>query len=74
VSRVNAPLKVKILMWLSVENKVLTWDNGMKRGWIGPSRCTMCKVDEETTHRLFVSCFFTQKVVVEDSFALKFCI
>jgi hypothetical protein len=32
---INAPQKVNILSWLAMENKLLTWDNGFKKGWIG---------------------------------------
>jgi hypothetical protein len=28
--KVNSPLKVKCLAWMALENKILTWDNGVK--------------------------------------------
>jgi len=46
---------------------MLTWDNGLKRGWICPNRCTMCEVNQETTQHLFVSCSFAQYVMAEVS-------
>jgi zinc-binding in reverse transcriptase len=30
-------LKIKLLVWLALQNKILTGDNLLKRGWIGPS-------------------------------------
>jgi hypothetical protein len=36
-------IKYKILLWVTMENKVLTWDNEVKRGWCGPNRCSLCK-------------------------------
>jgi hypothetical protein len=34
--------KVSIFLWLTAQNRILTWDNLLKRGFIGPSRCTLC--------------------------------
>ena len=34
--------KVSICLWLIAKNGILTWDNLLKRGFIGPSRCTLC--------------------------------
>ena len=30
------PLKISCFIWLTLENKILTWNNLQKRGWIGP--------------------------------------
>jgi hypothetical protein len=62
VWRTHAPLKVKIMLWLAIENRILTWDNGMKRGWTGPSRCALCKDDSESVQHLFISCHYAQQV------------
>jgi hypothetical protein len=32
------------------------WDNGLKRGWVGPNRCVLCKSDVEYVSHLFVLC------------------
>jgi hypothetical protein len=32
----HAPEKMKVLFWLSMEEKILTWDVGLHRGWVGP--------------------------------------
>jgi hypothetical protein len=34
------PYQIKILLWMAMDNKILTWDNGWKRGWCGPNRCS----------------------------------
>ena len=42
---------LKITMWLTLNNKILTWDNLQKRGWKGPNRCALCfSVEEIVTH------------------------
>jgi hypothetical protein len=33
--------KVNIFLWLLVQNRILTWDNLRKRGFIGPSTCPL---------------------------------
>jgi hypothetical protein len=44
---VNAQVKkVKILLWLALEKKILTWDKGLKREWVGPGRCALCRAKE----------------------------
>ena len=35
------PLKVKLLCWLMMENKILTWDKYLKRGGFGPNVCIL---------------------------------
>jgi hypothetical protein len=44
----KAPLRCKISLWLAMNNKLLTWDNGVKRGWCGPNHCTLCFGNEES--------------------------
>jgi len=36
-----------------MNNKLLTWDNGVKRGWYDPNHCTLCIGDEESVSHLF---------------------
>jgi len=55
----GCPLKLKLFTWLLMEDKILTWNNLLKRGWQGPGYCYMCKGNEETTIHLFVHCPFT---------------
>jgi hypothetical protein len=32
--KLKAPLKSKIILWLAINNKLLTWDNGIKHGGV----------------------------------------
>jgi hypothetical protein len=32
--KLKAPLKSKITLWLAINNKLLTWDNDIKRGMV----------------------------------------
>jgi hypothetical protein len=45
-----------------VENKILSWENLQRRGFNGPGICTLCKMQTETTHHLFMECAFTVEV------------
>jgi hypothetical protein len=40
---VKAPNKTKNILWMAMDNKILTWDHGIKRGWCGPNRFSLCK-------------------------------
>jgi hypothetical protein len=48
--------------WLVLHNRILTWENLMKRGFTGPSRCHLCEVKEETTDHLLDECNYTTKI------------
>eukprot|EP00253_Pinus_taeda_P019806 PITA_19806 len=54
--KAKCPPKIIHFAWLVFYNKNLTWDNLRKRYWHGPSRCTMCKSDEETNLHMFFKC------------------
>jgi hypothetical protein len=58
----DCPLKIKIFIWLAVENIILSWDALQRRGFIGPSYCILCKKDCENTQHLLVDCDFTLAV------------
>ena len=62
VWKCEGPLKSKITRWLTLNNKLLTWDNSQKIGWIGPSQCALCHLDEETNSHLFCDCPYTYQV------------
>jgi zinc-binding in reverse transcriptase len=55
------PLKIKKFMWLVVQNKILTKDNLIKRGWCGSELCTMFPNQEIVVH-LFVTCRIAKQV------------
>jgi hypothetical protein len=48
--------KISTFLWLLLQNKILTWDNLQKRGFIGPSICHLCNQNEETMEHLLNSC------------------
>jgi len=52
--KLSSPLKSKILLRLALANKLLTWDNGKNRGWVGPGTCILCEIRNENVDHLFV--------------------
>ena len=56
----SIPLKIKCFIWLAVGNRILTWENLMKRGWLGPGMCALCRNGEESVQHLFID-FSTTK-------------
>jgi hypothetical protein len=58
----DIPLKIKLFLWLAVNNKIATWDNLLHRGWSGPGRCILCKKETEDCNHLFIICSFTRAV------------
>jgi hypothetical protein len=54
--------KVSIFLWLTTQNHILTWDNLLKKGFIGPSRCTLCQQSEETMEHLLNNCHYSQQI------------
>jgi hypothetical protein len=52
----SCPLKIKLFLWLLLENKILTWENLQRRGWYGPGICCLCGTNEESSQHVFVSC------------------
>jgi hypothetical protein len=60
--KVNIPDKIICFMWLCLKDCILSGVNFRKRGGIGPSVCSLCLRDEETTTHLFVDCNTTQNI------------
>jgi hypothetical protein len=54
--------KIKIFQWLILHNRILTWENLRKRGFIGPSRCHLCQAKEETMNHLLDECTYTTEI------------
>jgi hypothetical protein len=54
----ECPLKIKLFTWLVVENKILSWKNLQKRGWVGPGICSLCKQSNESGKHIFIKCSF----------------
>jgi hypothetical protein len=57
-----------------IEDKILTWKNLQKRGWLGPGIYHLCKGKRESGKHLFVYCPFTISVWERIKMALKFSI
>jgi hypothetical protein len=58
----NIQQKIKLFLWLAVNNKILTWNNLQLRGWKGPGHCQLCKKDSEDSAHLFIHCPFTKLI------------
>ena len=43
----------------------------IQRGWIGPSKCCLCKSEEEYVDHIFVVCSFAQEVRSSLAYFLK---
>lgn len=56
--KVFVPLKVKLFLWLSIKDKILTWRNLQKCGFSGPSRCCLCLQACDMTAHIFGDCTF----------------
>lgn len=55
--------KMKIFLWLVRQNRILTKDNLLKKGWAGSSKCKFCDQDETVDH-LFVTCPYITQIWV----------
>ncbi|KAJ1696613.1 hypothetical protein LUZ63_005125 [Rhynchospora breviuscula] len=61
--KIKAPSKVKIFLWLLLQDRLLTQANLMLRGWPAVQSCTMCPApDIETTAHLFIHCPFARQL------------
>jgi hypothetical protein len=60
--------KINIFCWIMVHGKLITTENLQKRETQGPSRCALCRVEEEMICHLFFECFFL-KLVWQATFA-----
>jgi hypothetical protein len=55
--------KINIFGWQLAHNKLLTGENLLKRGFVGPYRCALCNQDFESTEHLFLNCNFSKQVM-----------
>jgi hypothetical protein len=69
--KLQVPIKLILFMWLSLHDRILTGENFRRRGGIGPTACSLCLQDEETTQHLMVSCEITQQIWKEVCGLLK---
>ena len=54
--KVRVSLKIKCFMWLVLNHKILAWDLLCKHGYQGPSRCSFCLLEVESTEHIFFHC------------------
>ena len=57
------PKKIRCSVWLALANKIRTWGNLQKRGWIGPGCCALCGNGEDCVQHLFSSCSMWKNVI-----------
>jgi hypothetical protein len=58
----KAPEKMKVLFWLAMEQKILTWNVLCKRRWNGLNRCSLCCLESESAIHIFFQCSFSSQV------------
>lgn len=49
----RVPARIKIFLWLVINDAILTRDNLMKRRWKGEPTCCFCDLNESVSHLLF---------------------
>jgi hypothetical protein len=54
--------KISTFLWLLLQNKILTWDNLQRQGFIGPSICHLCYQQEETMEHLLNNCILSEEI------------
>ena len=60
--KIGVPEKVKYFLYLSMNDKILTKSNLVKRGWKGIDRCSLCASTSEIIDHLFLQCSFSKPV------------
>jgi hypothetical protein len=55
-------LKIILFFLLATENRVITWEILLKKGWIGSGQCFLCRKNSEDNPHLFIHCVFTRRV------------
>ena len=58
------PKKIRCSVWLALANKIRTWGNLQKRGWIGPGCCALCGNGEDCVQHLFSSRFMRKNAII----------
>ena len=60
--RWSLPLKMKLLCWLMMENRILTTNNYIRKGVNGLNICLLCGSNVETVTHLMIQCPFVHVV------------
>jgi hypothetical protein len=58
----NLQLKIILFFRLAADQNILTWDNLLKKGWVGPGFCYLCRAAAEDNAHLFIHCHFTKAI------------
>lgn len=58
----KAPPRMKFFGWLAIQNRILTEDNLMRRGWCIVNMCVLCRSGAELVRHLFGGCSYTNEV------------
>ena len=53
------PTKILLFGWLVWRERILTWDMLRRKGFHGPSRCSFCRMEEESISHIFFLCPWT---------------
>ena len=56
--KLDTPLNIKCFSWLTIHNNILTWDLLIKKGFMGPGRFSLCRMDSKDYTHLFINCPF----------------
>ena len=62
IQKNKSHVKTKLFMWLTLTNKVLTWEMLQKRNTEGFIICLLYKQGDETTTYLFIGCIISQHI------------
>ncbi|KAJ3682705.1 hypothetical protein LUZ60_012932 [Juncus effusus] len=54
--KIKYPSKVRFFGWLAMQQRLLTADNLMRRGWPHLASCTLCNTETEDGKHLFMEC------------------
>jgi ribonuclease HI len=54
--------KIDFFAWLFCHGKILTYDYLQKKGFYGPSICSLCNDNTETTVHLILECSFSKQI------------
>jgi len=69
--KLKCPAKARLFFWCILKRKVPTWDILQARFMIGPGRCPLCKLSEESISHLFIYCPVSKKIWLETMRLLK---
>jgi hypothetical protein len=56
----NLQIKIILFFRLAVDQCILTWDTLLKKGWVGPDVCYLCRAVAEDSALLFIHCHLTK--------------